>query len=372
MDDSSTTRIGTVWPIVAAVALATLGGGGCQVIPVAGTIRTESQVVGSMQGTVNGTLDVRLPTAPDPGPMVPRVVRKSPSGPGAPRIALIDVDGLLLNQNLTGLYSVGENPVAAFREKLEAAAADPLVRAVVLRINSPGGGVTASDILAEELRRFRDASGRPVVACLMDLATGGAYYLAIGADRLIAHPTTVTGAVGAIFNYYNLEEAMAQLNVTHRPVKTGELVDMGSLTSTLPEESRALLQEMTDSFRDRFVARITARRPTMTPADRAAIADGRVIPAPRALALHLIDSLGYVDDAFGQAEQLAGLPGDSAEVVLFQRPGQPSRSIYSVLPNLPLQGEIVPFSYPGLDRSKLPTFLYLWQPDPTLLRHSGR
>ena len=175
-------------PHVLALLLATLAG--CHhPFPITGNLRTES----GFQGTV----DVRIPPATDPGPMVPTIVRASPCGPGAARVALVDVDGLILNQNLTGLYSVGENPVSAFREKLEAAAADPRVRAVVLRINSPGGGVAASDLLAEELRRFRQAMGKPVVACLMDVATGGAYYLAVGCDRVVALPTSITGGVVA-------------------------------------------------------------------------------------------------------------------------------------------------------------------------------
>ena len=116
---------------------------------------------------------------------------------------------------------MGENPVSAFREKLEAAAADPRVRAVVLRINSPGGGVAASDLLAEELRRFRQAMGKPVVACLMDVATGGAYYLAVGCDRVVALPTSITGGVGAIVNHANLQDAMAQFNIRVETIKAG-------------------------------------------------------------------------------------------------------------------------------------------------------
>ncbi|HWE40622.1 MAG TPA: S49 family peptidase [Isosphaeraceae bacterium] len=309
---------------------------------------------------------MRLATAPDPGPMVAEVVRPGAGG----RVALIDVDGLLLNQNLAGLYSVGENPVAAFREKLEAAARDPSVRAVVVRVNSPGGGVTASDLMAEELRRFRAATKKPAVACLLDLATGGAYDLAVGCDHLVALPTSVVGGVGAVVNHYNLEDAMAQLNVTADPVKAGELVDMGSVTRPLPDDVRALLQDMADSFRDRFAARVFEHRRAMTAADRKTVADGRVVAASKALALHLIDRIGYLDDAIALAEHLAGL--DRAEVVLYHRRGQAGRSIYAVTPNVPIQSEIVPFSYPGLDRNKLPTFLYLWQPDPTVTRLGGR
>lgn len=349
-----------------AVSAILIGIAGCRTIPLAGQIRTDANVTAGF----NGTVDVRVPTTPDPGPMIPKIVRSAPGGPHAPRVAIVDVDGLLLNQNMTGLYSVGENPVSTFREKLEMAAGDPRVRAVVLRVHSPGGGVSASDILAEELARFRQATGKPVVACLMDVAAGGAYYLAVGCDRIIALPTSITGGIGALVNHANLQDAMAQLNVRLEPVKSGELVDMGSVTAPLPDDVRGLFQEMADGFRDRFAERVARCRPAMTRPDREAIRDGRIVAAPRALALHLVDRLGYVDDAIAEAEGLAGATG--SEVVFFQRAGHPTRSIYSIVPNVPLQTELIPFSYPGLERSKLPTFLYLWQADPTLIRQGGR
>jgi protease-4 len=356
------------WPTaggwLVAILLAAIAG--CHTVPIEGHIQTDANVSAGFQGTV----DVRMPTVTDPGPMVPVVVRHGPVEQGAARVALIDLDGLLVNQNMTGLYSVGENPVGAFREKLEAAAADPRVRAVVLRINSPGGGVAATDILAEELRRFRRGSNKPVVACLMDVATGGAYYLAVGCDRVIAVPTGVVGAVGAIINHANLQDAMAQLNVRIDTIKAGKLVDMGSVTAPLPDDAKKLFQEMSNGFRDRFVDRVRRHRTSMTPEDWAAIGDGRVVAAPKAVALHLVDALGYLDDAIGDAERLGGIQG--AEIVFFQRSGYPTRSIYAIAPNVPIQTELIPFSYPGLERSKLPTFLYLWLPDPTLTRQTGR
>jgi protease-4 len=349
---------------VACAALVVLPG--CRTIPIVGKIQADANVAAGVQGTV----DVRLPAAPDPGPMVPVVVRGGAAGAGGARVAIIDVDGLLLNQNLTGIYSVGENPVSAFREKLEMAAGDPAVRALVLRIHSPGGGVTASDVMAEELRRFRGATHKPVVACLMDVATGGAYYLAAGCDRIVALPTTITGGIGALFNHANLQDAMAQLNVQIEPIKAGELVDMGAVTAPLPENVRALFQEMADGFRDRFVQHVKGCRPAITAADFQAVSDGRIVAAPRALALHLVDQLGYVDDAIAEAERLGGTPG--SELVFFQRAGHPTRSIYAIVPNVPLQSQVIPFSYPGLERSKLPAFLYLWQPDPTLTKLGGQ
>jgi protease-4 len=329
---------------------------------VTGNLHTDS--------AFQGTVDVRIPPTIDPGPMVSTIVRGSYLGPNAPRVALLDVDGLILNQNLTGAYSVGENPVSAFREKLEAAASDHRVRAVVLRIHSPGGGVAASDLLADELRRFRAGTRKPVVACLMDVATGGAYYLAVGCDRIIALPTSITGGVGAIVNHANLQDAMAQFNLRVETIKSGDLVDMGSVTAPLDENVRKLFQQMADGFRDRFVARVARARPAMTEGDRRLIGDGRVIAAPQALGLHMVDALGYLDDALCEAERLSGIAG--AEVVLFQRTGYPGRSVYSIVPNVPLQGDLLPVSYPGLERSKLPTFLYMWQPDPTVTKLGGR
>lgn len=356
--------------ILAAVLACSVGG--CSPFPIRGLIDTRStfhgdaRVDGRISASMEGPIRVEMPPASDPGPMVAVPVQ---AGQSEHRIGIVDVDGLILNQNLSGLYSVGENPVSAFREKLEAAAADPTIRSVVVRINSPGGSVTAADILAEELARFRRETGRPVVVCLMDLATSGAYYVAVGGDRIVAHPTTITGGIGALINHFNLQDASAQFNARSGPVKSGEKVDMGSYSGPLPDEDLGLIQEMVDGFRNRFRNRVADRRRGMTPEDFAAINDGRVVAAQKALGLHMVDRVGYVHDAIEEAEALSGTRG--GQVVIFQRTGYPARSIYAITP-APVDGGIVPFSLPGLDRAKLPTFLYLWQPDPTLLRLGGR
>src|SRR5205085_7998372 len=111
---------------------------------------------------------------------------------------IIDVEGMILNCRSSSLMGSGENPVSLFRERLDAAAADRRVKAVVLRLNSPGGAVTASDIMYQDLCRFRRETGKPVVACMMDVAASVAYYLAMGCDGVYAHPTTVTCSIGVI------------------------------------------------------------------------------------------------------------------------------------------------------------------------------
>jgi protease IV len=346
---------------------------GCVEIPIVGNVHSsfhgDANIAAQVSASLQGPVEVRVPTLSDPGPVQAVPVRSGRGGQVGPRIALVDLDGLILNQNMTGLYSAGENPVAAFREKLEAAAADARVRAIVVRINSPGGGVTACDILAEELRRFRESTGKPVVCCLLDLATSGGYYVAVGGDKIVAHPTTITGGVGALINHYNLRDAMGQLNVTAQAIKTGSLVDMGSVMEPLPEDVEKLLKQMAKGFHDRFHDRVARRRPTITQADWKALADGQVVTGPNALELHLVDRLGYIHDAIDEAERLAGVSG--AEVVAFARKGYPVHSLYAITPNTPIQNDVIPFSFPGLDRTRTPTFLYLWQPDPTILRQQG-
>ena len=293
---------------------------------------------------------------------------RGPMGDDVARVALIDVDGMLLNMDMTGLYSAGENPVSLFRERLDAAAADPRVRAVVVRINSPGGGVTATDIMWHDLQTFKARKGCPVVACLLDVATGGGYYVATAADQIVAHPTTVTGGFGVILNLYNLTDAMAQFNILGTPVKSGRNVDLGSPINALEPDQRQILQQMTDQFHERFKQVVQQTRPGRNV--REDDFDGRIFTAFQARERNLIDSIGYLDDALELAGRLSGCP--QTQVVLYHRPNDPARTPYAVTPNVPLQQTMIPLSMPGLDRSRLPTFLYAWQPDPTLEKQGGR
>jgi protease-4 len=287
----------------------------------------------------------------------------------APHVAIIDVDGLLLNTNLIGPYSAGDNPVDLFREKLDAAAADSCTVAVVVRINSPGGSVTASDIMWRDLQRFREMTRRPVVACLMDLGASGAYYLATAGDLIIAHPTTVTGGIGVVLNLYNLEDAMNVLNISSQSVKAGEKIDLGTVTRELKPEDEAMLKEMANEFYARFRSVVGQLRTQVDMTDKTTF-DGRVFTASQALKRGLIDRIGYLEDALDMAREQAGQP--HAGAVLLHRCGDVGRTPYATTPNYPIHVSLFPASLPGLDRNKLPTFLYMWQPDPTLERFSGK
>ena len=190
-----------------------------------------------------------------------------PAGQHLPRVAILDVDGMLLNSDMVGLGSLGENPVSLFRERLDAVAADPNVVGVVVRINSPGGGVTATDIMWHDLRAFKRQTQLPVLACVLDAGAGGAYYLATAADQIVVHPTSIVGGIGVILNLYNLQDTMSQFNIAAEPIKAGKRIDLGSPVAALDDEGRKLLQSMADSFQQRFRRIVIEARSKVDPND---------------------------------------------------------------------------------------------------------
>lgn len=291
---------------------------------------------------------------------------KNSANPTIGKVAIIDVDGILINKNISGLGSMGENPVALFREKLDALRADSSVKAVVLRINSPGGGVTATDIMSRDLVRFREETQLPVVACLMDVGAGGAYYLAAHADTVIAHSTSIVGGIGVILNVYNLEDTLGQFNIASEPIKAGEQIDIASTERAMEKEERASLQSIADAFHSRFIQHIKSARPSS--ANNQENFEGGIFTGADAREKGLIDDVGYLDDAIAMARMRSNL-SESSQVVMLRRDNDRAYSQFDVTPNSPYS--LLPIKMPGLDRSTLPTFLYIWQADPSYLTAAG-
>jgi protease IV len=281
------------------------------------------------------------------------------------RVCVVDVDGLLVNKNMSGFGSMGENPVALFREKLDSIVADASIQAIVLRINSSGGGVTACDMMSRDLEQIIKSKNIPVVACIMEAGAGGAYYLAIGADKVVAQPTALVGGVGVILNVYNLEDLMGQFGIAAIPVKSGEKIDMGSPLRSMEDDERTALKELASQFHQRFTDRVKQyRKLAISRNNEQDIYDGRIITGLQAKELGMVDEIGYLDDAISSARQLAGLP-DNAPLVMLRRDNDRAFTAFDVTPNTPTMSSILPLKVPGLDRASLPTFLYLWQPEPT-------
>ncbi|MCS7034179.1 MAG: signal peptide peptidase SppA, partial [Phycisphaerae bacterium] len=259
------------------------------------------------------------------------------------------------------LLGARENRLALFAQQLERAERDPAVRAVVLRVNSPGGTVTASDAMYQLLRRFRQRTGKPVIASCQEVCASGAYYVSCAADEIHAQPSSVVGSIGVIFSSFNLEGTLNLIGVKPEIVKSGPLKDMASPFKPMASEERQILQAMIDDYHRGFVAIVREARKLPDNPSLSETTDGRVFTGEQALARGLIDRLGMLEDALDRARELAGARGASA--VIYKRPYSSSGSIYATQDVPPAQSGVLQLPVPEEFPLTLPAgFYYLWLP----------
>eukprot|EP00752_Nemacystus_decipiens_P015901 g14209.t1 len=234
------------------------------------------------------------------------------------QVAVIDVTGMIVNSRVPGLLSDGENPVSVFHEQLRHAAKSKYVKAIVLRLNTPGGAVAASDMMYREMLDFKKQTGKPVVVVMMDVAASGGYYIACAGDYLIAYPSTVTASIGVIFQTLSLKPALSSIGIQAEAITSGPNKDAGSPLSELTDGHRAVYREMVDTFYADFTGIVRAARPGITDSDFEEVTDGRVVTGRRAFEVGLVDALGGLDDGFAKAKALAGIR--DASLIRYDRP----------------------------------------------------
>jgi len=285
------------------------------------------------------------------------------------KVAIIEVEGLLVNARSGGILQPTENKLSLFTQQLDRARNDSGVKAVVLRVNSPGGTVTTSDAMYEMIREFRRTTHKPVVSSIQEVGASGAYYVSCGADRIMAQPTSVVGSVGVIFETIEFSGTLAKLGIVSNDVKSGSLKDMGSPFKPLEPDERAVMQSMVDEYFARFVGVVRSNRPVAEPpaadlteyrkAAYAGIYSGRVFSGAVAKELGLIDQTGLLKDAINLARSLAGSPG--AEAVLYIRPYGYGGSIYAES-NIPApRAQSTQIELPGASSVLPGGFYYLWR-----------
>jgi protease-4 len=281
-------------------------------------------------------------------------------GEGRDKILVVDVSGVITEQPTSRAFGLVEedSTVSRMEAELDKAADDERVRAVVVHVRSPGGGVTASDDLHRELVRFRDERKVPIVAALGGVAASGGYYLACAADRIVAHPTTVTGSIGVILLNLNVGGLLEKIGVRDATVKAGRYKDI--LSPLRPERpgERRIVQQVVNRLHDRFKdvvrdgRKLEGRRLT-------AVTDGRIFDAESALAAGLVDEIGDLDAAIAAAKKAAGL--ERARVVRYRRPGESADTLHArwqgPVDRQPWASEI------ELLRNAGPRFMYLWAPE---------
>ena len=246
------------------------------------------------------------------------------------RVALIDVSGMIVNTERPRVVGYGEHPVSLLHEQLVRAANDDNVKAIILRLNTPGGTVTASDAMYREVQRFKRRTNKPVIALMMDVATSGGYYVACAADDIVAYPTSVTGSIGVIIQNFSVKPALSRLGIQSNALTSGPNKDAGSPFSRMTDEHRAVLQGLVDDYYQRFRQVVRERRPGIGEQQFDMVTDGRVMSGQRAEQLGVVDRTGDVYDAFALARRRAGLK--HADLVRYHRPAEAVGSPYARAP----------------------------------------
>jgi protease-4 len=280
-------------------------------------------------------------------------------GPAKAKVLMIDVEGVISSTVNTSLFSREKNAVSRVYERLERATLDPQVKAVILRLDTPGGEVTASDMIYHEVLKFKEKSKKPVIGLMMGVAASGGYYIASACDSIIAHPTTLTGSIGVLSIFPNFGDLMAKVGVKVNVIKSGEAKDSGGPFREMTGEEKKLFQAIIDEYYQDFLNAVSANRKERIPADELRkIADGRVYTAPQALKLKLIDEIGYFDDAYKRILAMAGLK--SARLVAYTYYPLSKTNVYAAE-----LGDFSPLDKKVLE-SYLPVlktgFYYLWLP----------
>ena len=184
----------------------------------------------------------------------------------------------------------------------------PGVRSVVIRINSPGGGVAASQEIYEAIKKFRSESKKKVVVSMASVAASGGYYVACAADRIFANPGTITGSIGVIAEWYNYGDLLRWAKMQSIVIKSGAFKDAGSATRPLTEEEKVYFQDLISNMYNQFVSAVASSRKMKEDSVRK-LADGRVYTGQQAKSDGLIDEIGTLQDAIAEAGKLAGIRG---------------------------------------------------------------
>ncbi len=262
------------------------------------------------------------------------------------KIVVVNINGILYDQQAESV-----------KQQLKQAKKDKSVKAVIVQINSPGGTISASDQINYEIRKFRNETHLPVIAFMQGTAASGGYYCAVACQEIIAEPTTITGSIGVISEYFVLQDLLEEkLGVLPVIIKSGQKKDWPS-SFRKPTETELqyindrLIAPAIDKFKN-VVAE--GRKHALTPEDVNNLADGSIYFAPEAKTVKLIDNIGYLDDAVKRVKSLADLK--NARVVRYRKPF----SLSDILSYRTEAQNLLKFDRDALHELTRPQFLYLW------------
>lgn len=284
---------------------------------------------------------------------------------GRHKVAMIEMQGVIADAPTPTLFGSQPSMIDYLVKRLDEAEDDPDVKAVILRINSPGGTVTGSDIMYREIVRFRERTDKPVVVSMGEIAASGGYYIALAADEIIAEPTTITGSIGVLFGTINVSEGLNRLGIYARTITSGPNKDMGSPLEPPVEAHYAILQAIVDEYYVEFRDLVIANRPGLDPAMIDTLTDGRIVTGADAARSGLVDATGGIRDAFASAKSLAGI--ENARLIRYHYGRHGPRTPFAhAAPDVPLADADQDVSLlnvdVGLPYGESPVAYYLWVP----------
>ncbi|HEX2976213.1 MAG TPA: signal peptide peptidase SppA, partial [Bacteroidales bacterium] len=278
------------------------------------------------------------------------------------KILLMDITGFISEQEKKrSLGYAFPSIVSQVHETLQKAEKDSAIAGVIIRINSPGGTITASDIIHHDITRFKERKKVPVYSCITSVGTSGAYYIVTSTDNITAHPTSITGSIGVIIMKMNIEGLMSKIGVSELTIKSGDKKDLLSPFRPATPEEKQIIQALINQFYKKFVDKIMARSGnTLNRKQIESLADGRVYSSEQALEVKLIDQVGYLDDTITEMKKKIGVT--DAKIVNYSHPDTYKGTIYSSsMAESSLNSDILSVGS-GFDWFGETQFLYLWRP----------
>jgi protease-4 len=276
-------------------------------------------------------------------------------GSGRKKVVKIELNGIITFQGESSMFFESDSVATRMLQEIEAARKDRNVIALLVVVDSPGGGVTASDVIYHALLRFRESDKkRKVVVLMRDLAASGGYYISAAADKIVAHRTTITGSIGVLISSMNFKGLGDKFGVKDVTIKSGKNKDLLNPLRDVTAEETNILQQVVNDMYDRFVS-IVARGRGIDSDKVRAFADGRIFTAPKALELQLIDQIGYEEDAIELVRTLVG--DERFRLIRYKK----SHSLYDLFGAR--AGASLRLPLPDRWQARWPAVQYLWQPE---------
>jgi protease-4 len=280
------------------------------------------------------------------------------------KILFLPLEGVIMSQESKSMLSSRNiTTPEEVNELLKQAEKDKAIKAIILTINSPGGAVTASDIIYRTIKEFKEKNpDKKIIALLQDTAASGGYYVACACDYVLAHPTTITGSIGVISLFIIAEDLMGKIGVETTVIKSGSAKDSGSPFRKMTEQEKQIFQQIIDQLFNRFVNIVhQARKEQLTKEGVLSLADGRVFTGEEALSLKLVDAVGYLSDGYKKTLEFSSLK--DARVIKYHKKGGLGGLFNLSLPQSEL-GNLSDF----ILKDAHSRFMYLWMPSLTSLK----